>query len=84
MWFESIQMEATPAWQSRLGEIHNHRTAAVIEYSFIGLSDGAIGVGNTRHFGSDAPPRPEIFVPYHQSPIQYMTLVVRSDMFTAV
>ncbi len=34
-------------------------------------------VGNTRHAGLDEPPRPELFVAYQQSPINYMTLVVQ-------
>jgi putative ABC transport system permease protein len=37
-------------------------------------------VGNTRHSGLDEPPRPELFVAYQQSPINYMTLVVQSDL----
>ncbi len=37
-------------------------------------------VGDTRHDGLDEPPRPEIFRPYAQVPMPYMTLVVRSPM----
>ncbi len=37
-------------------------------------------VGNTRHSGLDEPPRSELYVAYQQSPINYMTLVVQSDM----
>ncbi len=37
-------------------------------------------VGNTRHNGLDEPPRPEIFQPYMQVSMPYMTLVVRSGM----
>jgi putative ABC transport system permease protein len=37
-------------------------------------------VGNTRHGGLDEPPRVEIFRPYQQAPIPYMTLVARSEM----
>jgi len=37
-------------------------------------------VGNTRHAGLDEPPRPEAYQPYLQSPMTYMTLVVRSDL----
>jgi len=36
-------------------------------------------VGNTRHDGLDEAPRPEIFRPYEQAPMPFMTLVVRSD-----
>ncbi len=37
-------------------------------------------VGNTRHDGLDEAPRPEIFRPYAQAPMPFMTLVVRSEM----
>ncbi|HSG82154.1 MAG TPA: ABC transporter permease [Gemmatimonadota bacterium] len=37
-------------------------------------------VGNTRYEGLDEAPRPEIFRPYAQAPMPYMTLVVRSEM----
>ncbi len=37
-------------------------------------------VGNTSYEGLDQPPRPEVFRPYPQAPIPYMTVVVRSDM----
>lgn len=37
-------------------------------------------VGNTRHGGLDEPPRPELFLPYQQAPINYMTLVVQSEL----
>ena len=37
-------------------------------------------VGNTRHSGLDEPPRVEAFVPYLQSPMTYMTLVVKSEL----
>jgi putative ABC transport system permease protein len=37
-------------------------------------------IGNTRHFGLDQPPRGEIYQPYLQTALPYMTLVVRSEM----
>ena len=37
-------------------------------------------VGNTSYEGLDQPPRPEVFRPYPQAPMPYMTVVVRSDM----
>lgn len=37
-------------------------------------------VGNTRHDGLDEAPRPEIFRPYAQAPMPFMTLVVRSEL----
>jgi len=40
-------------------------------------------VGNTRHAGLDEPPRVEAFQPYLQSPMTYMTLVVKSDLDVA-
>jgi len=36
-------------------------------------------VGDTRHSGLDEAPRPEIFRPYAQAPMPFMTLVVRSE-----
>jgi putative ABC transport system permease protein len=35
-------------------------------------------VGSTRHFGLEARPKPEIYLPHTQSPQQFMILVVRS------
>jgi putative ABC transport system permease protein len=40
-------------------------------------------VGNTRYDGLDEPPRPEIFRPYAQAPMPFMTLVVRSELEVA-
>jgi putative ABC transport system permease protein len=37
-------------------------------------------VGSTRHFGLDQPVRGEIYQPYLQTALPYMTLVVRSEM----
>lgn len=37
-------------------------------------------VGNTRQDGLEEAPRPEIFRPYAQAPMPFMTLVVRSDV----
>jgi putative ABC transport system permease protein len=39
-------------------------------------------VGNTRQFGLDQPPRPEIYQPYLQGSLPYMTLVVKSGLDT--
>jgi putative ABC transport system permease protein len=36
-------------------------------------------VGNTVYWGLDQPPRPEIYSPYMQAPMPYMTVVVRSE-----
>jgi putative ABC transport system permease protein len=37
-------------------------------------------VGNTRHFGLDQPPRAEIYQPYLQGSLPYLTLVVKSEV----
>ncbi len=37
-------------------------------------------IGNTRHFGLDQPPRAEIYQPYLQGSLPYLTLVVKSEM----
>jgi putative ABC transport system permease protein len=37
-------------------------------------------VGNTRHFGLDQPPRPEIYQPYLQGSLNYLTLVLKSEV----
>jgi putative ABC transport system permease protein len=36
-------------------------------------------VRGTRHFGLEAPPKPEIYLPYTQAPSPFMTLVVRTQ-----
>ncbi|UCG89123.1 MAG: ABC transporter permease [Gemmatimonadota bacterium] len=36
-------------------------------------------IGNTRHFGLDEPPRLEIYQPYLQGSLPYLTLVVKSE-----
>jgi len=36
-------------------------------------------VQGTRHFGLEAPQKPEVYVPHTQSPSQFMTLVVRAQ-----
>jgi putative ABC transport system permease protein len=40
-------------------------------------------VGDTRYDGLDEPPRPEIYRPYAQAPMPFMTLVVRSELDVA-
>jgi putative ABC transport system permease protein len=40
-------------------------------------------VANTRFNGLDEPPRAETYQPYQQAPINYMTLVVKSDLETS-
>lgn len=40
-------------------------------------------VGNTRHDGLDAAPRPETYLPYDQTTMPYMTVVVRSQVEAA-
>jgi putative ABC transport system permease protein len=37
-------------------------------------------IGNTRHFGLDQEPRPEIYQPYLQGSLTYLTLVVKSEI----
>jgi putative ABC transport system permease protein len=37
-------------------------------------------VGNTRHLGLDQPPRPEIYQPYLQGSLPFLTLVVKSEV----
>jgi putative ABC transport system permease protein len=36
-------------------------------------------VQSTRHFGIEAPQKPEVYVPYAQAPFPYVTLIVRTE-----